>query len=100
MLLGVIGVPKLRGGGRANLNRGVVGGVGVPVPVLSGVPLLVIDSRASSKRWRYFNRENLTRVGVFLNGLDADVDARNEAVSAVGARLISLEGPEDIGGMQ
>ena len=57
------------------------------MPVLLGVPLLVIDNRARSKRWRYFNRENLNGdVGLIVGGSDV----------ALGANSIDEMGPEDL----
>ena len=64
MLDGGVVAPRFVPGGRLNLNLGEVGG-GVPVPVLEGVPLVVIDRRTSRERWRYFNRENLSKVVAF-----------------------------------
>ena len=75
--------PKV--GGRGKLNLGEVGGV--PVPVLLGVPLLVIDNKAWSKRWRYFDRENLNGVvGLIVGGPNV----------ALGTNPLVVMGPKGI----
>ena len=70
------------------MNLGEVGGV--PVPVLLGVPLLVIDNRVRSRRWRYFNRENLNGVVGLIVGVPK---------VALGANPLAVTAPEEIGSL-
>ena len=84
MLDGRAVAPRLVSGGGLNPNLGEVGG-GVPVPVLEGVPLVVIDKRTSRERWRYFNRKNLSRVVAFEGGSKGGVGG--DLLAAIGAAL-------------